>query len=176
MTNYANRGQFLEDWIDQANMRYNENEQAVITKIPTPWKVQRRYQPYNGQYKIASAFPEKKSTVDFGGTASCFSIWFDAKVTKQKTNFPLKNIHKHQMEYLEKVHNQGGKAFILIHSTELNKTWLLWIEQLLHFLAEIDRKSIPFGWFEENCLEVKEGNGIKLDYLPLALGYIEDKA
>src|SRR6476620_7946381 len=118
MTQHANRGQYLEEWIEQTNQVYNNKNMAIITKIPTPWKVQRSRSPYTKQYQINSAFPEKKSTVDFGGTASNQSIWFDVKATTNKTSFPLVNIHKHQIEYLEKVARQGGKAFILIHSRE----------------------------------------------------------
>lgn len=175
MTKHANRGQFLEDWIEQANSVYNNKGQAIITKIPTPWKVQRAYSPYSKQYQIANAFPAQKSTVDFGGTADSRSIWFDVKTTKNKTNFPLVNIHKHQIEYLTQVHEQGGKAFILVHSAEREKVWLLWIKQLLIFLAENTRKSIPFDWFQENCQEIKKGNGVILDYLPYVLGRSEDE-
>lgn len=168
LTKHANRGKDFEDWIEQANMVYNHKNLAIITKIPTPWKVQRNYTPYN-KYQITSAFPESKSTVDFGGTASNFSIWFDAKATTNKTSFPLANIHKHQIDYLEKVAAQGGKGFFLIHSRVSKKTWLLWIDQLVKFIDQAGRKSIPFDWFEENCEEVKQGQGVILDYLPIVL-------
>lgn len=168
MTRHANRGKDFEDWVEQANSVYNNKGQAIITKIPTPWKVQRNYTPYN-KYQISAAYPEKKSTVDFGGTASNFSIWFDCKATTNKTSFPLANIHKHQIEYLEKVAEQGGKGFFLIHSRLSQKTWLLWIDQLALFTAQTGRKSIPFGWLDENCEEVKKGRGIVLDYLPIVL-------
>jgi recombination protein U len=163
----ANRGKYLEDWVEQANHWYNDRNQAVIYKIPTPWKIQRNFQPYTNQYAINYAFPEKKSTVDFGGTAQKKSIWFDVKVTKLKTSFPLRNVHEHQIEYLKKVHQQGGKAFLLIHSEILRKTWLLWIEQLLEFLSTDTRKSITFEWLDERCDEVVSANGLVLDYLPL---------
>jgi recombination protein U len=174
MGKHANRGQYLEDWIEQANQVYNQKGKAIITKIPTPWKVQRNYSPYSKQYQINSAFPEKKSTVDFGGTAANQSIWFDVKATTNKTSFPLVNIHKHQIEYLEKVAQQGGKAFILIHSRETKKTWVLWIDQLLKFMGENKRKSIPFEWLETYCESVPKGFGIMLDYLPIILGRKED--
>lgn len=163
--NQMNRGKYFEDWIDWANQQYLERGLAVVTKIPTPWKVIRKYSPYKKTYEIAHAFPEKKSTVDFGGTSRTKSIWFDAKVTKLKTSFPLSNIHKHQMEYLKQVQEQGGKAFFLIHSELLTKTWLLWNEQLLNFIDQETRKSIPFTWMDENCSLVKSSNGIVLDYL-----------
>ena len=112
MTRHANRGANLEQLIEQANSVYMARNQAVITKIPTPWKVQRKYSPYTKTYQIYKAFPEKKSTVDFGGTANFLSVWFDVKSTKNKTSFPLANIHKHQIEYLEKVADQGGKSIL----------------------------------------------------------------
>lgn len=170
MRNYANRGLYLEEWIEQTNQVYNSKGLAVITKIPTPWKVQRTYTPYTNQYKISSAFPEKKSTVDFGGTASSQSIWFDVKGTKHETSFRLSNIHSHQIEYLQSVANQGGKAFILIHAHSLKKTWLLWIDQLVEYMRTSTRKSIPYWWLQEHCAEVKQGNGVMLDYLPIVLG------
>lgn len=169
MSRHANRGQYLEEWVQQANQVYNLKGKAIITKIPTPWKIQRSYSPYTKQYQISGAFPEEKSTVDFGGTASDQSIWFDVKATANKTSFPLKNIHRHQIEYLRKVAKQGGKAFILVHSKEWNKTWLLWIDQLVRFMAESERKSIPFEWFETHCETVPKSVSIVLDYLPLVL-------
>lgn len=165
----ASRGRFFEDWIDQANAVYEAKKLAVIKKIPTPWQVQRKYNQYKKTYEIAFAYPERKSTVDFGGTASKCSIWFDAKVTELKTSFPLKNIHSHQIEYLERVNEQGGKAFFLVHSVEKNRTWLLWIDQLLAFIEKNARKSITFNWFDENCEPVLSSEGIVLDYLPLVL-------
>jgi recombination protein U len=169
MNRYSNRGLFLEEMVEQANAYYNEKNMAVIHKIPTPWKVQRKFSPYTKQYQISSAFPEKKATVDFGGTASNQSIWFDVKACKNKLSFPLQNIHKHQRDYLEKVNHQGGKAFLLIHSEVENKTWLLWIQDLLDFIEAGTRKSLTFQWLDENCEVVKSNYGIMLDYLPIVL-------
>lgn len=169
MSRHANRGKYLEEWVEQANQVYNHKGLAVITKIPTPWVVQRKRQaPYTNQYQISGAFPQK-STVDFGGTASNLSIWFDVKATTNKTSFPLGNIHKHQIEYLQQVAEQGGKAFILVHSQVKKKTWLLWVDQLITFMAEFARKSIPFDWLDINCETIMQGNGVIIDYLPSVL-------
>jgi recombination protein U len=165
----ANRGKYFEDWVDMSNAHYNAKGMAVITKIPTPWKVQRKYSPFKKTYEIANAFPEKKSTVDFGGTAAKMSIWFDVKVTTNKTSFPLANIHKHQIDYLRSVHEQGGKAFLMIHSEVHKRTWLIWIDVLIDFMETNTRKSILFSWMDTHCSEVKSNNGIILDYLPLIL-------
>lgn len=169
MALYSNRGMFLEEMVEQANAHYNALGLAVIHKIPTPWKVQRKYSPFSKQYQISNAFPEKKATVDFGGTAQKWSIWFDVKATKNKLSFPLANIHKHQRDYLESVALQGGKAFILIHSEVLERTWLIWINDLLAFIEADVRKSFTFEWLDRNCDVVKSSSGIILDYLPIVL-------
>jgi recombination protein U len=174
MTQHANRGQHLENMVEQTNSAYMRKGLAIISKIPTPWKILRTYNPYTKQYKINNAFPEKKSTVDFGGTASNQSVWFDVKSTQNKTRYPLGNIYGHQREYLLNVAKQGGKAFILIHSTVLEKTWLLWIDQLIKAITEEDAKSLSFEWLNKHCEVVKSQNGILLDYLPLVLKRKED--
>jgi recombination protein U len=163
-----NRGKYFEEWIDQSNLIYQSKKMAVIKKIPTPWQVHRKYNMYKKSYEIAYAHPSK-STVDFGGTASNQSIWFDAKVTQLKNSFPLKNIHAHQIDYLKDVDEQGGRAFLLIHSEHHKKTWLLWISDLVHFMNTSTRKSLPFTWLDENCSIVESKQGIILDYLPLVL-------
>jgi recombination protein U len=173
MGKHANRGRYLEEWIEHTNSAYMQKGLAVISKIPTPWKILRTYNPYTKQYKISNAFPEKKSTVDFGGTACNQSVWFDVKSTENKTRYPLANIYGHQREYLLNVAKQGGKAFILIHSTVLKKTWLLWIDQLIKVIEE-DVKSLSFEWLDKHCEIVKSQNGFILDYLPLVLKRKED--
>lgn len=160
-----NAGKDFEEWIEYSNRQYEARGMAVINKIATPWNVTRKFSPYKKTYEIVSAFPMSKSTVDFGGTASEKSVWFEAKRSKHKTSFPLRNIHTHQMDYLEKVDKQGGKAFFLVYSEEFKKVWLLWISQLLDFIKTSGRKSIPFDWFEKNCTEIKAKNGVVLDYL-----------
>ena len=166
---YKNQGAGFENLIEWANNQYYERELAVIQKIPTPWKVERKYNPFTGKSEIISAYPEKKSTVDFGGTAKGFSIWFDAKETQNKTSFPIKNIKEHQIEFLRRVHEQGGIGFILIYSTVHNKTWFLRILDLLVFMEQETRKSLPFYWLDEKCSLVKSKQGIVLDYLSEAL-------
>lgn len=166
---YSNRGRYFEDLVAMVNQQYNERGLAVIHKIPTPWQVTRKRCPFKNTYEIASAFPKEKSTVDFGGTAAKQSIWFDVKVTTNKHSFPLHNVHKHQIQYLEKVDAQGGKAFFLIHSEQSKKTWLLWISDLVQFIKTNERKSIPFKWFDTHCTEIKSRNGIAIDYLPEVL-------
>ena len=161
-----NQGLEFEQVIEWANMQYYERGQAVIQKIPTPWKVERHFDMVTNTNKVVSAFPEKKSTVDFGGTAQGYAVWFDAKTTKHKTSFPISNVKEHQIEFLKRVHEQGGRAFLLIYNQADNVTWLLWIQDLLKFMEDNTRKSLPFSWLNEVCPKIGSSEGIVLDYLP----------
>lgn len=163
------QGQEFEQLIEWANMQYYERGQGVIQKIPTPFKIERAYNHSTKKNEVVSAYPEKKSTVDFGGTAQGKSIWFDAKTTKNRASFPLANIKDHQIEYLRQVDLNGGKAFLLIYSQVKNKTWLLWIQDLLLFIEKGERKSLLFEWLEYNCPVIGSKDGIVLDYLNEAL-------
>lgn len=160
-----NQGQEFEQVIEWANMAYYLKREAVIQKIPVPWKVERRFDYVSNTNTIVSAYPEKKSTVDFGGTAKGKSIWFDAKTTKNKTNFPLNNMKPHQIEFLQRVHEQGGIAFWLIFSQPENSTWVLYQSKLDEFLKDYTRKSIPYTWLNENCPKVYPSKDNALDYL-----------
>lgn len=164
-----NQGEEFEQIIIWSNMQYYQTHEAVIQKIAVPWNVQRKFDYVSNSNTIVTAYPMGKSTVDFGGTAKGFSIWFDAKVTKSETSFPLNNFKDHQHEFLRRVDEQGGKAFYLIYCQPQNKTWLLWIKDFDRFLAENKRKSIPFDWFDKNCKLVHPSVNIALDYLPEVL-------
>lgn len=60
------------------------------------------------------------STVDFVGLISGgLFVAYDAKETKNKTSFPLKNIKAHQVDYLNVVQKLGGLSFFMIHFKEL---------------------------------------------------------
>ena len=135
----SNQGLEFEQILEWSNKAYFLKRIALIEKIPTPWKVERRFDYIKKINTIVSAYPEKKSTVDFGGTARGKSIWFDAKTTQNKTSFPLANLKSHQVDYLQRVEEQGGIAFWLIYSQLEQKTWLLYQNKLDEFLKEYSR-------------------------------------
>jgi recombination protein U len=155
----------FESIIETSNIQYRLRKQALIQKIATPWKVIRGFEPHSKKNIIYRAFPEQKSTVDFGGTAKGYSIWFDAKKSDHPRYLPLSNIKEHQIKYLNEVDQHGGKAFFLVYSKEFKKTWLLWIQDYNRFIKENTRKSIPWEWIEENCKQVHASVNYALDYL-----------
>lgn len=161
MAGKANLGRAFEMAVEVSNAYYQKKGWAVIQKVPTPWTVQRRGK------QIISAFPEKKSTVDFVGVANGLAIAFDAKSTKNRTNFPLQNIEQHQMMFLQRFHEQGGRAFFLIEFAVFRETYLVPFAAMMRYweaaLGE-GRKSIKY---EDMLLypKIENSRGIPLDYL-----------
>lgn len=163
---YANRGLSFENLIEYTNTQYEHMGLAVVNKRPTPIRVT------SNKHGRVSGFFEKPSTVDFDGTLlGGRSIVFEAKQVKGETRFDLKNIEKHQVEYLEKCHRLGAVSFLLIEFERLQTVYLLPYESLKHYW---DRRqsgirgtqSIPLGDFEVNAWEVGAGR-VPVDYLPI---------
>lgn len=158
MTNYSNRGQFLEKVINISNKQYEERNLALINKIPTPTRINPK--------KRTATFSEK-SIVDFTGVANGTFIAFDAKETKSKT-FPFSRLAEHQFEYLKQAHIQKGDAFILILFVHVNELYRLDIIEYMQLKRSIGRQSIPYQWFKDNKKPITSCNGVFYDYLEIA--------
>ena len=157
------RGSAFEELIDLTNRLYMQKGIAVIQKVPTPITP---VEVDNKARIISSAYFEKKSTVDFIGVASGTAICFDAKETKLM-NLPLRNIHAHQIEFMEKFERQGGVSFLLVSFSAKDEVFLLPICDLArhHNISKKGgRKSIAYGEFDKNLL-VTNQNGFPLNYL-----------
>ena len=157
------RGSAFEELIDLTNRLYSQKGVAVIQKVPTPITP---VEVDNKARTITNAYFEKKSTVDFIGVTGGTAICFDAKETKLM-NLPLKNIHSHQIDFMEKFELQGGVSFLLVSFSSKDEVFLLPISELSkrHSVSiKGGRKSIPYGEFDRNLL-VKSENGFPLDYL-----------
>ena len=157
------RGSAFEELIDLTNRLYIQKGVAVIQKVPTPITP---VEVDNKARIISSAYFEKKSTVDFIGVTGGVAICFDAKETKLM-NLPLRNIHSHQIEFMEKFELQGGVSFLLVSFSSKDEVFLLPVNELVkhHKIREKGgRKSIPYADFDRNLL-VKNENGFPLHYL-----------
>jgi recombination protein U len=100
----------LEKRLNRVNGKYNKKKKTVIYKVPTP------------------IIPTKKgliaqsSTVDYVGIIEGGKfLAFDAKETSIKTRFPIKNVKRHQVEYLDRVEQLGGIAFFYVHFKKVHK-------------------------------------------------------
>ncbi|MFV5767218.1 Holliday junction resolvase RecU [Mammaliicoccus sciuri] len=158
MTNYSNRGKWLESVIESSNKQYYERGLAIINKIPTPMAKRRA----TGQY-----FYSEKSTVDFIGISFGKYIAFDTKETSTDT-FPFSNVKHHQLKYLDDVAYHGGKAFLIILFKKHNELYKLSISEYKHLMNTLERKSIPYKWFKENKTPIHSKLGVYYDYLDIA--------
>jgi len=162
--NYGNRGMGLEEDLEITNQYYRISGIANVHKKPTPITIAKVDYPSRLEAVIKEGYFKTPSTTDYNGIYKGKYIDFEAKETKSKTSFPLKNIHKHQIEHLKDIHKHGGIGFIIVRFCSLNKTFLLTIKELLSFL-ENDRKSIPLSFFETNGYLIKEKYQPRLDYV-----------
>ena len=155
------RGSAFEEMVDLTNQLYAQKGLAIIQKVPTP------ITPVAVDNKariITHAYFEKKSTIDFIGVAQGLPICFDAKETQQ-LNLPIKNIHAHQIEFMENFRKQQGISFLLVHFQKKSEVYLLPSEELAKHHANAaagGRKSIPISEFK---YVVPNKNGFPVHYL-----------
>ncbi len=162
LISYGNRGMTLEEDINSTNEYYKENKIALIYKKPIPIKV---LKVTNDKKRIQDGFYEQKSTLDYSGIYKEKYIEFDAKETNNKTSLPLQNIHKHQIEHMKNVLYYGGITFLIVRFNYVNKTFILMGKDLIEFLNNNDRKSIPLTYFLKNCKQVELKYRPRIDYL-----------
>ncbi len=156
---YVNRGMNLESDINNTNDYYLSNNIAVIHKKPTPIKLVEVDYPSRNEAVIKKAYFETPSTTDYNGIYKGRYIDFEAKETRAN-NFPLRNIHNHQIEHLNSITKMDGIGFIIVKFTRLNEIYLLEAHKLFNFINTEKRKSIPLQYFKE------EGYLLKLNYCP----------
>lgn len=140
----ASRGAKLERAVNKANIRYKKEKKALIMKVAVPIIHTRK------------GMVATTSTVDFAGVLKGGRyIAYDCKETKSKTSFPIKNLHQHQLTYLQYVRDLNGIAFLLVHFTAVHseRAYLVPIEKIEEYWqVEGMRKSIPLKEFENSWL------------------------
>ena len=163
---YGNRGMDLEEDINVTNKYYVDNKIAFIYKKPTPIQVTKI--DYNSRgIVIKEAFFKEPSTTDYNGLYKGNYIDFEAKETKNTTSFPLANIHKHQILHIKNIIDNGGIGFLIVRFTKLNKDFILLGKDLISYLKDNNRKSIPIEYFEEKGYIVENGYMPRIDYLKI---------
>ena len=157
---HKNRGMKLENLINLSNEYYINNDIAIIYKKPTPILVCDVDYKKN---KILEGYYKTPSTLDYNGIYKGKYIDFDAKETLNKTSFPLSNLHDHQLLHIKRVINHGGISFLII---KINGFYfLLDGNDIIHFIDNNQRKSIPFDYIKKKGYIVKEGILPALDYI-----------
>lgn len=162
----------MEDDINKTNEYYRLENIALIYKKPTPIQVVQVEYPKN---KIKEAYFHEPSTLDYNGIYRGKYVEFDAKETQSNTSFPLSNIHKHQLEHIEKVIYFGGIVFLIVRFTNLNLTFLLKGEDIISFKDIYQRKSIPLDYFKEHGFIIDLKYNPRLDYIKIVDSIINNK-
>lgn len=122
---YGKRGMNLEEEIDKSNQHYRLEDIAVIHKKPTPVQIVDVDYPKRQKAVIKEAYFRKPSTTDYNGVYQGYYIDFEAKETKNKTSFPLNNIHDHQVSHMNQTLKQKGICFLLIKFSYHDSVFLL---------------------------------------------------
>ena len=168
---YGNRGTSLENDINLSNKYYIDQKQAYIYKKPTPIKISKVDYPSKhnkvSKVTIREAYFESPSTTDYNGIYKGKYIDFEAKETQDKNLFPLKNIHKHQIEHLRNITSCGGIGFLIVRFTAHQKNFLLLARDLFSYLETSSQKSIPLSYFEEKGYLIEESYLPRLPYLKI---------
>ena len=164
---HKNRGITLENEINSSNEYYREIEKAYIYKKPTPIKIVKVDYPSRDKAVIKEAYFTVPSTTDYNGLYKGKYIDFEAKETKNKTSFPLSNIHEHQIQHLENIYKNNGISFLIVRFTKLNETYLLETNIFIDYIEKENKKSIPIDFFRKKAYLIKDGYCPKIDYLKI---------
>lgn len=159
------RGSTLEDLINLSLEKYKESGIALIQKIPTPIK------PINIDHAtrhITLAYFEQKSTVDYIGVVQGIPVCFDAKECSSDT-FPIQNIHKHQVDFMEQFEKQDGISFIILYYTNRDEMYYLPFTYVKKFYERSEMGGRKSFRFEEIDVDYKIAgyNGVPVHFLEM---------
>ena len=169
ITTSANRGMNFESMINQTNEFYLDNDIAVIYKKPIPIQIVSVDYRVRSAAKITEAYYKLPSTTDYNGVYKGYYIDFEAKETKSKTSFPIKNIHEHQVNHLRRVSEHGAISFIIVYFSVLGRIFFLDSKYIVDYYerSKTGKKSIALEEFIEFGKEIKEGYRKPVDYLSI---------
>ncbi|MDN7241078.1 Holliday junction resolvase RecU [Planococcus sp. N028] len=167
---FSNRGKTLEDELNETNDYYLQLGLAVIHKKPVPVQIVKVEYPSRSAAVIREAYFRTPSTTDYNGVWNGKYVDFEAKETENKTSFPLKNIHEHQIHHMSQVVKQNGMAFLILRFSSLQRYFIMRFESLEIFWNRMlagGRKSITLEEIEEASIEIAPSAFPPIDYLPV---------
>jgi recombination protein U len=167
-TLYGGRGMTLEDEINNSNDYYLQTGRAVVHKKPTPIQIVRVDYPQRSQAVVREAYFKTPSTTDYNGVYRGYYLDFEAKETKNKASFPLKNFHQHQIDHMRACLLQDGICFVVMRFASLHRLFVYpaspvidaWDEQV-----KGGRKSIVLAQIEADGFEIKPQLSPTVPYL-----------
>lgn len=162
---FSDRGMTLEQQINESNQYYLEQELAVVHKKPTPIQIVHVDYPKRSRAVIKEAYFRQASTTDYNGVYRGLYLDFEAKETKNKTAFPLKNFHEHQITHLQACLKQGGICFTIIRFSSLDRYFVTPASFIINAWKTRDKSSITLAEIEQASIEINSGFRPSLPYL-----------
>ncbi|PJN53280.1 Holliday junction resolvase RecU [Bacillus mycoides] len=160
----GNRGMAFEKLINLSNEMYQRGRVALINKRPTPVKVLKMV--YG---RVKDGYYESKSTVDYDGVYKGRAIAFEAKSTNEINRSDLKNIARHQLDYLEKAEKMGAICFFLIGFSKDKSVFLVPLSVIQAYVRMSQqpkgKKSIPRADFDIYGYLADQTERAPVDYL-----------
>lgn len=172
---FSNRGMNFESYINQSNDYYLEKGIAVIHKKPTPVQIVQVNYPKRSAAVITEAYFKEASTTDYNGIYKGYYLDFEAKETKNKTSFPINNMHDHQIKHMKQCLKQGGIVFILIWFSTLKRCFYLPSDVMIDFVENTHihgKKSMPLDMIESTGYEIPISAYPVIAYLSIIDQYI----
>lgn len=168
LTSFSKRGMSLEDDLNASNQYYLAKGNAVIHKKPTPIQIVKVDYPKRSAAVIKEAYFRHASTTDYNGVYRGYYLDFEAKETKNKLSFPLKNFHEHQITHMKQCLQQQAICFVIMRFTTSERLFLLEAEQLIAYWNNQEqdgRKSIPLKELEKKGHELYYELSPRIPYL-----------
>ncbi len=160
----------LEEDINITNKFYLDTDQAVIHKKPTPVQIVKVNYPSRSAAVITEAYYKQASTTDYNGLYRGKYVDFEAKETRNKTRFPLSNIHDHQISHMQSVVDHGGVCFMIIRFAAYDETYFLEAEKLFSYWNDKlkgGKKSISYETIKKDSYIIPFQYQTRVDYLAI---------
>lgn len=172
---FSDRGMTLEQQINESNEYYLNHNIAVIHKKPTPIQIVKVDYPRRSRAVIKEAYFRQASTTDYNGVYRGYYLDFEAKETKNRKSFPLKNFHEHQIIHLQKCLEQKGICFAIIRFVTLNRYFITPASYLIRMWYSNSKKSLSLIDIINNSYEIKSGYNPTLSHLDGVDKFIIDR-
>jgi recombination protein U len=165
---FGKRGMDFEEEINKSNAYYLHHHIAVVHKKPTPVQIVKVDYPKRSAAVIKEAYFRQASTTDYNGVYNGKYVDFEAKETKNKTSFPFKNFHQHQIDHFKHCLEQQGICFVLLWFSSLNRCFFFSGEKLITYWSEQEstgKKSLPMAVIEKEGIEISLGIAPRIPYI-----------
>src|SRR5699024_5908706 len=118
---------------------------------------------------ITEGYFQQSSTTDYNGIYRGKYIDFEVKETRNKTLFPLNNIHDHQMQHMKSILKHDGICFIIVRFSIYDENYFVPLEDIIPYWneREKERNSIPYKDFEKIGYLIPFSYQARIDYLKI---------